>query len=187
MSVCSSGTREEAGNDGHSAEAAAGGVPRPGIPGPLATALVIGDTSLTYRDLADASAGLAGLLRRAGARTGSTVCIRLEQSAVAVVAVLAALRVGAAWAALEPDLPVARLRALLNDTDCAVVIGTRDDHDLARLPDTPPLLAAEDLDLAALAEAGAHAAEDPAPRSRRPRPPISSTPRAPAARPRASW
>ncbi|WP_329038320.1 non-ribosomal peptide synthetase [Streptomyces sp. NBC_01725] len=130
---------------------------------PLATALVIGDTSLTYRDLADASAGLAGLLRRAGARTGSTVCIRLEQSAVAVVAVLAALRVGAAWAALEPDLPVARLRALLNDTDCAVVIGTRDDHDLARLPDTPPLLAAEDLDLAALAEAGAHAAEDPAP------------------------
>ncbi|MFC9607064.1 amino acid adenylation domain-containing protein [Streptomyces niveus] len=130
---------------------------------PLATALVIGDTSLSYRDLADASAGLATLLRKAGARTGTTVCLRLEQSAVAVVAVLAALRVGAAWAALEPDLPVARLRALLNDTDCAVVIGTRDDHDLAGLPDTPPLLAAEDLDLAALAVAGAGAAEDEAP------------------------
>lgn len=124
---------------------------------PLATALVVGDMSLSYRELADASAALAGLLRKAGARSGSTVCIRLEQSAVAVVAVLAALRVGAAWAALEPDLPVARLRALLNDTDCAVVIGNRDDQDLAELPGTPPLLAAEDLDLAALAEAGAGA------------------------------
>ncbi|MCI3225495.1 non-ribosomal peptide synthetase [Streptomyces sp. NP-1717] len=130
---------------------------------PSATALLVGDTSLSYRELADASAGLAGLLREAGARTGSTVCVRLEQSALAVVAVLAALRVGAAWAALEPDLPVARLRALLNDTDCAVVIGTRDDRDLARLPDTPPLLAAEDLDLSALAEAGAGVAENPAP------------------------
>ncbi|WP_405825814.1 amino acid adenylation domain-containing protein [Streptomyces sp. NBC_00838] len=130
---------------------------------PSATALLVGDTSLSYRELADASAGLAGLLREAGARTGSTVCVRLEQSALAVVAVLAALRVGAAWAALEPDLPVARLRALLNDTDCAVVIGTRDDRDLARLPDTPPLLAAEDLDLSALAEAGAGVAANPAP------------------------
>ncbi|MFE3249753.1 amino acid adenylation domain-containing protein [Streptomyces sp. NPDC059209] len=130
---------------------------------PSATALLVGDTSLSYRELADASAGLAGLLREAGARTGSTVCVRLEQSALAVVAVLAALRVGAAWAALEPDLPVARLRALLNDTDCAVVIGTREDRDLARLPDTPPLLAAEDLDLSALAEAGAGVAANPAP------------------------
>ncbi|MFD3519134.1 amino acid adenylation domain-containing protein [Streptomyces sp. NPDC058653] len=129
---------------------------------PHTTALLIGDTSLSYRELADASAGLAELLRTAGAGIGTTVCIRLEQSAVAVVAVLATLRVGAAWSALEPDLPVARLSALLKDTDCAVVIGTRDDQDLALLPDTPPLLAAEDLDLAALAEAGAGAAEDPA-------------------------
>ncbi|MER5965972.1 amino acid adenylation domain-containing protein [Streptomyces sp. NPDC002057] len=129
---------------------------------PLATALVIGDTSLGYRELADASAGLAERLRTAGARPGTTVCVRLEQSAVAVVAVLAALRVGAAWAALEPDLPEARLRALLNDTACAVVIGGRDDPGPARLDDAPPLLAVEDLDLTALAEAGARAATGPA-------------------------
>ncbi|MER6194881.1 non-ribosomal peptide synthetase [Streptomyces cyaneofuscatus] len=130
---------------------------------PRATALVIGDTVLRYRELADASAGLAARLRAAGARPGTTVCLRLEQSAVAVVAVLAALRVGAAWAALEPDLPEARLRALLHDTDCAVVIGGRGDRTLARLPDTPSLLPAEDLDLTALAEAGTRTAASAAP------------------------
>ncbi|MFD6797861.1 amino acid adenylation domain-containing protein [Streptomyces cyaneofuscatus] len=130
---------------------------------PRATALVIGDTVLRYRELADASAGLAARLRACGARPGTTVCLRLEQSAVAVVAVLAALRVGAAWAALEPDLPEARLRALLHDTDCAVVISGRDDRALARLPDAPPLLAAEDLDLTALTEAGTRTAASAAP------------------------
>ncbi|QRV39110.1 amino acid adenylation domain-containing protein (plasmid) [Streptomyces californicus] len=130
---------------------------------PRATALVIGDTVLRYRELADASAGLAARLRACGARPGTTVCLRLEQSAVAVVAVLAALRVGAAWAALEPDLPEARLRALMHDTDCAVVISDRDDRALARLPDAPPLLAAEDLNLTALAEAGARTPASAAP------------------------
>ncbi|MFP8964374.1 amino acid adenylation domain-containing protein [Streptomyces nanhaiensis] len=130
---------------------------------PQATALVIGTTALTYRELDHVSAGLAELLRRAGARTGTSVCIRLEQSAVAVAAVLAALRVGAAWSAIEPDLPPSRLRALLRDTDCAVVLAARDDQDLARLPDAPPRLAAEDLDLGALAEAGARAVADPVP------------------------
>lgn len=163
MSVCSSGTREVAAVTTTRPEPLLDAFLAQVSRAPSATALLVGDTSLSYRELADASAGLAGLLRKAGARTGSTVCVRLEQSALAVVAVLAALRVGAAWAALEPDLPVARLRALLNDTDCAVVIGTRDDRDLARLPDTPPLLAAEDLDLSALAEAGAGVAENPAP------------------------
>ncbi|RBM10742.1 non-ribosomal peptide synthetase [Streptomyces sp. PT12] len=124
---------------------------------PHATALIIGDTSLSYRALDDASAGLATLLRRNGTRPGSSVCVRLEQSALAVVAVLAALRVGAAWAALEPDLPPTRLRALLNDTDCAVVLATRDDRDVTALRDAPPVLAADDLDIAALAAAGAQA------------------------------
>lgn len=167
MSGCSSGTREEAAVTDTQPKSEPEPEPRSLLDAflaqaardPRATALVIGDTSLSYRELADASAGLAALLRKAGARTGTTVCVRLEQSAVAVVAVLAALRVGAAWSALEPDLPVARLSALLNDTDCAVVIGTRDDQEPARLVDTPPLLAAEDLDIAALAEAGAGAAE----------------------------
>lgn len=130
---------------------------------PHATALVIGDTVLRYRELADASAALAARLRACGARPGTTVCLRLEQSAVAVVAVLAALRVGAAWAALEPDLPEARLRALMHDTDCAVVISGQGDRALARLPDAPPLLAAEDLNLTALAEAGARTPASAAP------------------------
>ncbi|MCG7526553.1 AMP-binding protein [Streptomyces sp. OfavH-34-F] len=105
---------------------------------PGATALVIGDTVLRYRELADASAGLAARLRTAGARPGNTVGIRLEQSALAVVTVLATLRVGAAWAALEPDLPEARLRAFLNDTDCAVIVGGADTRDLLRPDDDDP-------------------------------------------------
>ncbi|MGX2997521.1 amino acid adenylation domain-containing protein [Streptomyces sp. JNUCC 64] len=131
---------------------------------PGATALITGPTTLTYRELDRAAAGLAGILRGVGVRPGTTVGVRLEPGALAVVAVLAALRLGAAWSAVEPDLPPARTRALLRDTECAALIVAKTDQDVgdgegARFP--PPVLAAEDLDLGVLTAAGARAADDP--------------------------
>ncbi|MCH6163955.1 non-ribosomal peptide synthetase [Streptomyces marispadix] len=102
---------------------------------PATTALIVGGAEVTYRELDLASAALADRLRRRGAGPGRVVCIRLEQNALAVTAMLAALRTGAAWAVVEPDQPNGRLRALLADTDCAVVVVSGPDPALAELPE----------------------------------------------------
>ncbi|MFD7285858.1 amino acid adenylation domain-containing protein [Streptomyces sp. NPDC059863] len=126
---------------------------------PETTALIIGDTALTYRELDHASAGLAQILRRRGARPGRVICIRVEQSALAVIGVLAALRTGAAWAALEPDLPVSRVRALFRDTDCAVVLSAGEDPAMTGLANPPERIEAAGLRIPELIETGARAAD----------------------------
>lgn len=121
---------------------------------PSATALVVGGLELTYRELDLASAALAARLRERGAGPGRVVCVRLEQNAVAVTAMLAALRTGAAWAVVEPDQPPGRLRALLADTDCAVVISAGPDPALSEAPGAPALLDVTGLEVRELAAEG---------------------------------
>ncbi|MFF4468309.1 amino acid adenylation domain-containing protein [Streptomyces sp. NPDC001599] len=134
---------------------------------PEATALVVGGDSLTYRELDRASAGLARLLWRHGLRPGRVVCVRTRQSALSVVAMLAALRTGATWAVLEPDLPVGRFEALCRDVDCAVVLSEGGDavpdSVLAAMPAPPTVLDAADLPLARLVEEGREPLADPCP------------------------
>ncbi|MFE7558199.1 amino acid adenylation domain-containing protein [Kitasatospora sp. NPDC057500] len=134
---------------------------------PEAPALIIGGVSLTYRELDHASAGLARLLWRHGLRPGRVVCIRTQQSALSVVAMLAALRTGATWAVLEPDLPVGRFEALCRDVDCAVVLSEGDDavpaSVLSAMPAPPTVVHAADLPLARLIEAGREPLTDPYP------------------------
>ncbi|MBP2405986.1 non-ribosomal peptide synthetase [Streptomyces syringium] len=128
--------------------------------GPEKTALVIGGETLTYRELDRASAGLARLLWRRGARPGRVVCVRVEPSALAVIAVLASLRTGAAWAAIEPDLPPSRVRQLLRDTDCAVILGEAPEPDPGDVTAPPAVLDAAGLTVAGLVEAGACTPDD---------------------------
>ncbi|WP_158778618.1 non-ribosomal peptide synthetase [Streptomyces cellulosae] len=134
---------------------------------PEATALVIGGVSLTYRELDHATAGLARLLWQHGLRPGRVVCVRTQQSALSVVAMLAALRTGATWAVLEPDLPVGRFEALCRDVDCAVVLSEGGDavpvSALAAMPAPPTVVDAADLPLTRLVEAGQELPTDPYP------------------------
>lgn len=134
---------------------------------PEATALIIGGISLTYRELDHASAGLARLLWQHGLRPGRVVCVRTQQSALSVVAMLAALRTGATWAVLEPDLPVGRFEALCRDVDCAVVLSEGGDavpaSALSAMPAPPTVVDAADLRLTRLVEAGQELLTDPYP------------------------
>jgi amino acid adenylation domain-containing protein len=75
-----------------------------------------GDRELTYRALLHAVERQAAALARAGVVAGDTVIVSLPRSAGEVVAVLAALRCGAAYACVDADLPDARLRAMLATT-----------------------------------------------------------------------
>ncbi|MBI5339327.1 MAG: non-ribosomal peptide synthase/polyketide synthase [Mycolicibacterium rufum] len=79
---------------------------------------------LTYRELDDSSNLLAHRLIRHGARPGACVALLTGRSADAVVAMLAVLKTGAAYLAIDPAVPPDRLRFLLTDADPVAVLTT---------------------------------------------------------------
>ncbi|MGY5123617.1 amino acid adenylation domain-containing protein [Streptomyces nigrescens] len=113
---------------------------------PAATALVHGDTSLSYAELNARANRLARHLRTFGARPGAVVAVSVPRSVELVVTLLAVLKSGAAYLPLDPDYPAQRLADMLEDAApvCAVT-----DH-ATRLPqDTGmPLVVLDGLDLA---------------------------------------
>ncbi|MGN9821723.1 amino acid adenylation domain-containing protein [Streptomyces sp. SD11] len=79
------------------------------------TALVHGDTRLSYGDLALAVALRADALAAAGAAPGRLVAVCRPRGVDAVVTLLAALRTGATYLPLDPAAPAARNEAILAD------------------------------------------------------------------------
>ncbi|MFH8500511.1 amino acid adenylation domain-containing protein, partial [Streptomyces coeruleorubidus] len=83
---------------------------------PDATAIVFGETELTYRDLDTLSDRLAQRLCARGAGPERLVAVALDRSADLVVTLLAVLKTGAGYVPLERDTPPARTRLVLDDT-----------------------------------------------------------------------
>jgi amino acid adenylation domain-containing protein len=78
--------------------------------------------TMSYAAL-DASANrLAQRLRGLGAAPQRIVGIHLERTPDMVVAILAALKAGAAYLPLDPDYPAQRLAYMLDDADAAVLV-----------------------------------------------------------------
>ncbi len=129
--------------------------------------------SLTYRELDAAADRLAHQLAGHGAGPGHRVALLLERSADAIIAMLAVLKTGAAYLAIDPAVPAARLEFMLVDAapiaaiTTAELAGRLDGHDLLVIdvndvrPPTP----------------------NPALRCRRPPPRTSPTSSTPLARP----
>ncbi|GAA2372522.1 amino acid adenylation domain-containing protein [Dactylosporangium salmoneum] len=84
---------------------------------PEATALVCGDETTSYAELAERAAGLAGRLR--GHRI---VGVCLGRSPGMVVALLAAWHAGAAYLPLDPAYPPDRLAAMVADAGATAVV-----------------------------------------------------------------
>ncbi|MGV0850691.1 amino acid adenylation domain-containing protein [Mycolicibacterium phlei] len=93
---------------------------------PDAVAVTCGDRSLTYRELDEASNRVAHWLSANGVRTGTCVALMLERSVEAVVTMLAALKTGAAYLAIDPALPAARVRFMLDDAAPVLVVTNAD-------------------------------------------------------------
>ncbi|RDI53342.1 non-ribosomal peptide synthetase [Nocardia mexicana] len=95
---------------------------------PDRVALVVGERSLTYRELDTATAYLARRLVAAGVRPGQTVMVLQRQSLNTLVGMIAALRAAAAWCVVEPGRPAAAVRAVVDAANCtAVLVDGRDD------------------------------------------------------------
>ncbi len=94
------------------------------IRAPQAIALTSGEKSMTYEELEDAANRYAHLLSGRGVGAGDCVALLLDRSADAVVVMLAALKVGAAYLAIDPALPEARVEFMLADAAPVAVVTT---------------------------------------------------------------
>ncbi len=92
---------------------------------PEAEALVGRGERLTYRELRARALRLARWLRALGVGPEARVGVLLERSPDLVAALLGVLEAGGAYVALDPAYPPERLRWMLEDSRCAVLL-TRD-------------------------------------------------------------
>jgi len=89
---------------------------------PELTAVVFGQTELTYRELDHRSNQFASYLRKRGVTRGTLVPICMERSLEMIIGTLAILKAGGAYVPLEPTTPSERLRLMLEDIDSPVFI-----------------------------------------------------------------
>ncbi|MFE7098408.1 non-ribosomal peptide synthetase, partial [Streptomyces erythrochromogenes] len=108
---------------------------------PDATALVAGDTRLSWAELNARANHLAHRLTAAGAGPDTVVALALPRSAESVIALLAVLKAGAASLPLDAGYPADRTAAVLADAAPALAV-TGDGWPLPELLASLPVLAA---------------------------------------------
>ncbi|NME81103.1 non-ribosomal peptide synthase/polyketide synthase [Rhodococcus sp. 105337] len=109
---------------------------------PTGTALVDGDTVLSYRDVEARSAALARLLLDRGAAPDTVVALALPRSAEEITAVWATTRTGAAFVPVDPTYPADRIAYMLDDS--AATLGVTVAAHLEHLPRTVQWLVLDD-------------------------------------------
>jgi amino acid adenylation domain-containing protein len=90
------------------------------------------DGTLSYGELARASARIATALRAHGAGPGTPVGICLPRDRHLPAALVGVWRAGSAYVPLEPDHPAERLRYQLTDSGAGVVLAAAETLDVAR-------------------------------------------------------
>ncbi|ORA04999.1 AMP-binding protein, partial [Mycobacterium arosiense] len=91
---------------------------------PEAPAVTFDGHSMTYRELDEASNRLAHLLAGRGAGPGQTVALLFSRCAEAIVSMLAVLKTGAAYLAIDPAHPAARMEFMVADAAPIAAITT---------------------------------------------------------------
>ncbi|MFI9333098.1 amino acid adenylation domain-containing protein, partial [Kitasatospora sp. NPDC052868] len=92
---------------------------------PDATALIFGDTELTYAELNERANRLAHHLTAHGAGPETIVGVHMERSTDLITALYATTKAGAAYLPLDPDHPADRIAYMLDDARPTLVITTR--------------------------------------------------------------
>jgi amino acid adenylation domain-containing protein len=92
------------------------------VAAPDRVALDTADRAVTYGEVKARADRLAARLRAAGAGPEQVVGIHLERSAEAIIALLAVLKAGAAYAPLPVDHPADRLRFMAADAGIRIVV-----------------------------------------------------------------
>jgi amino acid adenylation domain-containing protein len=90
--------------------------------GPDRIAVTAPDGTLTYQQLADRSDALAERLRRAGVAAGDLVGLSTGRNLAMIVGMLAIVRAGAAYLPIDPAVPAARLRRLIEQSGAVLTV-----------------------------------------------------------------
>jgi amino acid adenylation domain-containing protein len=104
---------------------------------PDALAVCGAGMSLTYRQLDEMSACIAGGLRARGVSAGARVGVMLERTPRATAVMLGVMRAGGCYVPLDPDSPAERVRFLAEDAGLAAIIC---DRDMSQLPNVPSVV-----------------------------------------------
>ncbi len=91
---------------------------------PDGVAVVCGNVGLTYRQLDEAASRLAYLLADQGVGIGDVVGVLFGRSAEALIAILAALKAGAAYLPLDVSYPDGRIAFMIEDSAPVLVLTT---------------------------------------------------------------
>ncbi|WP_406346326.1 amino acid adenylation domain-containing protein [Streptomyces sp. NBC_00648] len=89
------------------------------------TAVVFGERSLTYAELAARIDEVAAELRGRGVTADTVVGVCMERSVEMVVALWAVMKAGGAYLPLEPGYPADRLAYMIEDSGAQLVLGQR--------------------------------------------------------------
>ena len=128
LAVLTGGERDQLVRQGTGAVAA---IPAGGVPGLIAAraaarpdevAVACGAARLTYRELADRAARLAGYLRGAGVGAESVVGLCLDRGVELVTAIVAVWQAGGAYLPLDPQYPPGRLGFMVADSRTMLVL-----------------------------------------------------------------
>jgi amino acid adenylation domain-containing protein len=93
---------------------------------PDAVAVQVGDEVLTYRQLDDRAAAIAGHLATAGAGPGAVVAVLVDRTPDLVAALLGVLKCGAAFLPLDPRWPATRSAFCINDAGATIILTDRE-------------------------------------------------------------
>ena len=93
---------------------------------PEASALVFEGESRSYAELLERARRIAGGLTRAGVRAGDVVGVRLPRGFGLYEAIHAIALLGAVYCPVDPELPTARVEAMLADAGVALVVDDPD-------------------------------------------------------------
>ncbi|CAH1202644.1 Tyrocidine synthase 2 [Paenibacillus plantiphilus] len=99
---------------------------------PAATAVRMGERSLSYSELDREADRMAGLLRNAGAGAESIVAVMMERSIEMIVSMLAILKAGGAYLPIDIDYPPDRIRYIAEDSGAALIVTGRQEQDKVR-------------------------------------------------------
>jgi len=88
-------------------------------------AVACGDSTQTYRQLAEQSRRIANLLQHNGVKHGEPVGVFFDRGVELPAVLLAVLRVGAAYVPLDPGYPAQRLAWMVADSGARVVLCQR--------------------------------------------------------------
>ncbi|HMG42404.1 MAG TPA: amino acid adenylation domain-containing protein, partial [Acidimicrobiales bacterium] len=97
-------------------------IERQAVATPEAVAVVFEGERLTYAELDARSSAVSAALRSAGAGPETVVAVALPRSVELMVALVGALKSGAAYVPLDPDLPAERAAVIVEDSGALLTI-----------------------------------------------------------------